>query len=252
MRETVRVRRLLLGWHAVLLLAWGAAASPAAMVGGSFAEVYHAFGPMHTLHSAYGDYLFEGTAVAVPQGLFEACDSLLLQLGELHLEFLTQTPAEIAAPNAWIHLRVRADAFCLEWGESLQEVSQVETLEGAALQSASASGLFPAIFELSEWLDLAFTESFDGLPGDEDRWRFSVGFSARTIMLAEILRIDDDLPRIFYGGSERTAPPFPVDDEVEEAMRELIQMVGLSLTVEEREEARDMAGLIYGALVRQD
>ena len=219
-------------------------------LGLGFAAAHEAFGPIYGLHAEYGDFLFEGTIPTVPPGLKTACEEFLHQLASMHLLFVTQTLSDIASPPSWVHLRVRADAFCLRHGSMLQSISGEAVLGEGQLQTASESGLFPAVFELNEFLELAFTETFEGLPNDESRWRFSVSFSAGALVLRrEIQRIDEDLATIFYGGEGRTELPFAIAASIEEAMKRLVSLSGRDLEGKETNEAGDLAKRILDAFV---
>ena len=223
-------------------------ADDAARLGAVFSEAYLAFGPIHALHAVYEAYLFEGILPTVPSELGDACDGFLQQLAQAHLLFATQTASLIVAPAMWINLRVYADAFCLAHGETLQSISCQNVLSAERLQTASETGLFPAIFDLRELLGQAFTETFEDLPDDEARWRFSVAFSTTALALrSELARIDDDLGAIFYGGEGRTEPPFAVAEDIQKAMERLIELSGRDLELSEIDEVRDLATRVVNA-----
>jgi len=234
-----------------LCLAGGASyADTAARLGASFAASHEAFGPIYALHAEYGDFLFEGAVPVVPPGIGVACEEFLLQLANTHLLFVTETASDIGPPPSWIHLRVRADAFCLTHGSTLQSISEGAFLAQSQLQTASESGLFPAIFELREVLEQAFTDTFDGLPEDDSRWRFSVAFSVGALAFRrEIQRIDENLAVIFYGGEGRTEPPFEVAEPARQAMERLIALCGRDLEQDEADEAAELARRILDAFV---
>lgn len=222
----------------VLGVALGACADPAALIGAAFADVYRAFGPIFALHGAYGDYLFEGTPVRVPQGLDLACDAFSLELANLHLVWSLQTASGIAAPSSTVRLRVEADAFCMTHGARLAAMAAAPLVAPSALQTASDAGLFAAVFDVNELLERTFTHAFEDLENDAARWSFSVAFATRTLVGRVDLARVDDLAGIFYGGEDRTEPPYLVSPEIREDMERAIALSGRSLEVVESAEAR--------------
>jgi hypothetical protein len=227
-----------------------AAAAHAPDLGSGFADVYSAFAPIYALHASYGDYLFFGIPVIVPADLGGACERFLRELADLHLTWSIQTKSIVPIPISMIPLRVEADAFCADHGEMLNGIAAWTSVDLDVLQSASAAGLFARTYEVNGLLDAVFTETFDALDEAESCWAFAVTFATRTLVDREILaRIDENLSEVFYGGEDRSEPPFDVPEEVSQAMDELVDLCGRDLDATEAAEALEAAETVYDYFV---
>ena len=227
------------------------AADPAARLGAMFADTYSAFAPLFSFYQAYADHLFQGTDVEVPDAVAAACGEFSEALGFLHLEIQTQTASSTAlSMSALVHLRSEAAGFCSAFEPRLKEMDAWSEVDPDILRQASEEGLFAAISQLNDGLDLVFTEMFDGFSIEEARWRFAVTFAVRAIIVSETVeRINANLGEIFYGDSESRTPPLPVPQLVADAMRLLVELSGRELTEEEASQAQGAAETVYGHFV---
>ncbi|MGB2982279.1 MAG: hypothetical protein WBC63_00275 [Candidatus Bipolaricaulia bacterium] len=207
-------------------------------IGAGFADVYSSLAPVVAFHESYADYLFDGTAVTVPPDLGTSCEGLLIELARLHLTLLSprEPSSRAPAPASLIRLRGKADAFCTVYGPTIASVAESPEIDHAHLAEASEAGLFVGIFELNGILEETFTEAFDAEDREEDRWAFAVSFALRTLANRAVVdRIDENLLEILFGGSGRTASPFPVPEAIGAAMTELAAFSGRDLTSSESE-----------------
>ncbi len=222
------------------------AAFPEGRIGSEFAEVYASFAPILAVHESYAAHLFEGTPVAIPPGLESACETFSIELASFHGSLVSREQVTAnGLSETLVRLRIEADAFCASFGGTLREIARSGS-DPAILDQASEAKLFSEIYALSERMEEAFTEVFDSIDGDESRWVFSVAFSSRALLTrSSIDRVGDDLSDIFYGSDDATQPPFPVPNEVAEAMAELIDLSGRDLVRVESERARALAAVIW-------
>ena len=242
------------GWRVVLLsvivaLAGSScvAADSAARLAATFADTYAAFAPLFSFYQSYADHLFQGTDVEIPDSIALACAAFPKALGFLHLEIQTQTASSsLFTMPALVHLRSDAAGFCTAFEPRLEEMDTWIEVDPEMLRQASEEGLFAAISQLNDGLDLVFTEMFDGFSAEEARWRFAVTFAVRAILVSETVeRLNSNLREILYGDAEAEAPPLSVSEAVGEAMALLIALSGKDLNADEAESAWAAAEIVY-------
>lgn len=224
---------------------------PEARLGSRFAKVHAAFAPLLAFQESYASHLFEGTAVETPPGLALACEAFAIELASLHVELLAEAALlpETAAGRL-VRLRVETDAFCGSHAAALAELAGSAPPDPTLLEAASEAGLFAGIYALSERLDEAFTEVFDGIETEEARWAFAVSFACRALIeRPAIVRLSEELPGILFGGSDRDRPPFPTPSAIAESMTELAALAGRDLSPEEVDRAEALAATIHAHFV---
>lgn len=246
------------GWILVLVCASVAlgnaiciAAASAAGLGSVFADAYSAFAPLFSFYQSYADHLFQGTDVEVPDAVALACESFSEVLGFLHLEIQTQTASSTAlSMSALVRLRSDAAEFCSAFEPRLKEMDAWSEVDPEILRQASEEGLFAAISQLNDGLDLVFTETFEGFSSEEARWRFAVTFAVRAIIVSETVeRINTNLGEIFYGDGESQTLPIPVPQTVADGMGFLVKLSGRELAEDEASQAQEAAETVYGHFI---
>jgi len=240
-----------LGAVLVMVIAAAAVGCPIGWIATEFADAYAAFAPIYALYAAYADVLFSGTDLAISPGLESACDAFSIEVARLHLALLMQTGSIVVpVPRAMVRLRAGTDAFCEEHGATLRVIGSAPSPDLSRVEEASGAGLFAEISEMNAILEEAFTEFYEAIDDEEARWRFAVAFVTRGLANRdEASRIDANLAEVFYGGADRSTPPFPVGAEVVAAMTSLIEHAGRDLTSSEWSEVRTLSDRIHAALV---
>ncbi len=241
---------------AVLIAAFVAVplfAGQTARAGSGFADVYAAFAPLGVLHRSYGDYLFYGTDVVIPDGLASACDGCAYQAALLSVELLTQTGPQVAMTRPRL-ARLRADLadFCDVHSEALDDLVATQPVDLDRLKQASDEGLFADIYSLQQELQSVFGTYLDGITDEHEKWSFAVAFALRTLLAQESPEtIDADLQDILYGSPDATGPPSFVPEEPADAIRQLITYVGIPLDTAAVDEIHRLAQLIYDNVVAE-
>ena len=147
-------------------------------------------------------------------------------------------------------MRVETDAFRGSHATTLTALAASAPPDPAVLEAASEEGLFAGIYALSERLDEAFTEVFDGIETEEARWAFAVSFACGALNeRPAIVRLSEELPEILFGGPDRDRPPFPTPSAIVEAMTELAALSGRDLSPEEADRARVLAASVHAHFV---
>jgi hypothetical protein len=230
-----------------------ACSGSAGLLGSRFADVYATFAPLYALHRSYADYLFHGTAVAIPRDLGASCERFSYELALFHVELSVQTESVTAGGFAYlVRLRAESTSFCDVHGESIRAIAESDEVDRDLLSAASDEGLFAGIKRMNDLMEAELDEILAGMGEGIERWAFAVTFSIRTLLnRAEIGRIDTNLREILWGDLQGTAPPFAVPAEVATAMERLIELSDRELSEVEVEEAVRAATRIYEHFVVQ-
>jgi hypothetical protein len=240
------MRSAILGLAGLWILSAVCCGSPA-LLGSQFADAYAAFAPLYVLHRSYGEYLFNGTAVEVPEDLPDSCERFSYELALFHVAYVVQT--ESAAPGGLAYLvRLRAESasFCDVYDESIRAIAESDEVDYDVLGAASDGGLFAEIKRMNDLMETALDEILAGMGEGIERWAFAVTFSIRTLLnQTEVERINTNLREILYADPEGTASPFAVPTEVASAMERLVELSGRELSVTQREDAVRSATVIY-------
>ncbi len=238
------MRAVLLGMVCLCLLAPACVGTPA-LLGSQFADITTAFSPLALLYVSYRDYLFAGTVVEIPTGVETACERFAYELAVFHVEYANQTDSATAAGLAYIvRFRVESTVFCDAYGSWIHDLAESDEVDSSLLSAAGDADLFSEIKRMNDLMGEALDEILVGLGEGIERWSFAVTFSVRALLhRTQVERIDANIREIFYADPEGTAPPFPVPDEVAEAMAQLVDLSGRDLA--ESEEALAMATTVY-------
>ncbi len=234
-------------WLLLLVVAVPAVATPQARVGSGFSDIYSAFAPLGVLHRSYGDYLFYGSNVAIPDGLPSACESCAYEAALLQTELYTQTGSYVAMTQPRL-ARFRADlaAFCNRYEPTLEGLSQTGASDLEVLHKASEEGLFSTIYDLQQELQSVFEICLDSLREPEEKWSFAAAFSLRTLLKQEAPEtISSSLRDILFGSPEATSPPGFVPEVETAAINKLLTYINVPLDETGIEDVHDLAQSVY-------
>jgi hypothetical protein len=221
--------------------------SQTAQAGSGFADVYGAFAPLGVIHRSYGDYLFYGTEVTIPDGLGSACDDCAYQAALLQVDLYAQTGSYVAMTRPRL-AKFRADLadFCSRYSATLEILSATQPADLDALKQASDDGLFVEIYDLQQELQSVFETYLDGIDDEQAKWSFAAAFTLRTLLMQQAPEtIDASLRDILYGSADATEPPAFVPEDTAAAIEELLTYIGVSLDPAAVDKTHDLARIIY-------
>jgi hypothetical protein len=246
------MRSLMIGLTILSGLTVACSGSPA-LLGSQFADAYAAFASLYVLHRSYGEYLFNGTAVEIPEDLSDSCERFCYELALFHADYVIQTESAAAGGLAYlVRLRVESTSFCDVYDESIRAIAELNEVDYDVLNVASDAGLFAEIKQMNDLMEVALDEILAGMGEGIERWTFAATFSIRTLLnQAEVKRINTNLREILYADPEGTASPFAVPVEIAAAMERLIGLSGRDLSEAEVDDAIQSAALIYEYLVAE-
>jgi len=231
---------ILIGFLIVLPLV--AAASPAAL-GSAFADAYTAFAPLYTLYRSYADYLFSGTAIAIPPGLDTACQSFSARLSDLQVMFITQTASQQAGQVTLVaHLRAALETFCVRHRATIDTIAALQTPSLSVLSQASDAGFFAGVSTVNKALENVFTTTLDSLGDGPDAWAFAAAFATQTLLAQRpIERIEPNLKAILLGPSDAPIPRNDLPAAILPQIDALVGLIGRDLTPRESAQAAELA-----------
>jgi hypothetical protein len=246
------MRSLMIGLTMLCGLMVACSGSPA-LLGSQFADAYAAFAPLYVLHRSYGEYLFSGKAVEIPEDLPDSCERFSYELALFHVDYVVQTESAAAGGLAYlVRLRAESTSFCDVYDESIRAIAEADEVDDDVLSAASDGGLFAEIKRMNDLMEAALDEILAGMGEGIERWAFAVTFSIRTLLnQTEVERISTNLREILYADPEGTESPFAVPAEIATAMERLVELSGRELSETEREDAVRSATLIYEFFVAE-
>lgn len=224
-----------------------------ALLGSQFADVYAALAPLYVLHRSYGEYLFSGTAVEIPEDLSGSCERFSYELALFHVDYAVQTESAAVGGLAYlVRLRAESTSFCDAYEGSIRAIAELNEVDYDVLNAAGDAGLFAKVKQMNDLMEAALDEILAGMGEGIERWTFAVTFSIRTLLnRTDVERISMNLREILYADPEGTASPFAVPTEVSAAMERLVELSGRELSETQREDAVRSATLIYEFLVAE-
>ncbi len=199
---------------ALLVSAIGVAAvasSPQAQLGSAFADAYSDFARLEALHRSYGNHLFEGTVVAVPEGLGLVCGRLSEALQALQKTMIVRGQSQTAEGlGILVRLRMDGEGFCSTFDADLRRLDEAGGLSAEDEAYLVSRGFFASIRRLGDRFETALDAALQDAPDDRARWATAVTFAVRTMLInSSWTRVSADAERIFCG-REPVAVPLPV------------------------------------------
>lgn len=186
-----------------------------------------AWAPCVAFHQAYGEYLFQGTAPTIPADLGESLPNTRTAAQRLLLLLVEQPdpPTDSIVASTALLQQLEQPSF-EEILLRLDEEAQADPeLLRSTLQDAADAGLFIMILEIKRQLDLLVELLLRDLEAD-DQVLFSAAFIAEGLIAAPSGAILD-LQWIEVLGFVEDAPDGVLPDEADDAVRRLIDLVGV-------------------------